>query len=154
MQKIITEKTIKKFLAHLKSEEKSKNTVEKYLRDVRGFAIAQNGKPVTKKNVICYKQHLIESGYAIRSVNSILASLNSLFTLLNWHDCRVKTLKVQRQLFCHEEKELNKAEYQRLCQAAQNKHNETPKPYFTDYLQYRYSRERTSVYHRRSSSTR
>ena len=124
MDKIITEKTIKKFQEHLENEEKSKNTMGKYLHDVREFATTQNGKPVTKEAVIDYKQHLIENGYAARSINSILASLNSLFSLLGWYDCRVKTLKIQRQLFYPEEKELNKAEYERLCQAAQSQHNE------------------------------
>ena len=124
MERIITEKTIQEFRVHLKSEEKSKNTVEKYLRDVQAFAAVQNGESVTKEAVIGYKQKLLENGYAVRSVNSVLASLNSLFSFLGWHDCRVKTLKVQRQVFCPEEKELTKAEYERLCRAAQSKHNE------------------------------
>lgn len=124
MERIITERTIQDFRAHLKSDEKSKNTVEKYLRDVRAFAAVQNGGAVTKDAVIAYKQNLLDGGYAIRSVNSILASLNSLFAFLGWHDCRAKTLKVQRQMFCPEEKELTKAEYERLCRAAQSKHNE------------------------------
>ena len=124
MERIITETTIQEFRAHLKSEEKSKNTVEKYLRDVQAFAAVQNGEPVTKEAVIGYKQKLLENGYAIRSVNSVLASLNSLFVFLGWHDCRVKALKVQRQVFCPEEKELTKVEYECLCRAAQSKHNE------------------------------
>ncbi len=124
MERVITEKTIKDFSSHLKSEEKSQSTIEKYLRDVRAFAAAQNGEAVTKEAVIDYKQQLLEKGYAVRSVNSVLASLNSLFSLLGWHDCRVKALKLQRQVFCPEEKELTKAEYERLCRAAQSKHNE------------------------------
>ncbi len=124
MKRNITERTIGDFREHLTSEEKTQNTVEKYLRDVRAFAAAQNGKPITKHTVIVYKQHLIGSGYAVRSVNSVLASLNSLFTFLGWHDCRVKALKVQRWVFCTQEKELTKAEYQRLCRAAQGRRNE------------------------------
>lgn len=124
MERIITEKIINDFSEHLKSEEKSKNTVEKYLRDVRAFATVQNGEPVTKEAMIGYKQRLIESGYAVRSINSVLASFNSLFSFLGWHDCRVKALKVQRQVFCSEEKELTKAEYECLCRVAQSKHNE------------------------------
>ena len=124
MERIITERTIQDFVAHLKSEEKSRNTVEKYLRDVRAFTAVQNGEAVTKEAVIDYKQNLLDGGYAIRSVNSVLASLNSLFSFLGWHDCRAKALKVQRQVFCPEEKELTRAEYERLCRAAQEKHNE------------------------------
>ena len=124
MKRIITEKIINDFSAYLKSEEKSRNTVEKYLRDVRAFATVQDGKPVTKDTVIVYKQCLVDNGYAVRSVNSMLASLNSLFSFLGWHELKVKSVKLQRQIFCPEEKELSRAEYERLCRAAQNRHNE------------------------------
>ena len=40
---VITEKVIKEFAAYLKNEEKSKNTIEKYLRDVRKFSEYMNG---------------------------------------------------------------------------------------------------------------
>ncbi len=53
----------------------------------------------------------------------MLASLNSLFSFLGWHDCRVKSMKVQRQIYCPEERELTKAEYERLCQAAKRRGN-------------------------------
>ena len=36
----------------------------------------------------------------------------------------MKTVKLQRQVFCSEEKELTKAEYARLCRTAERKHNE------------------------------
>ena len=73
--------------------------------------------------MIAYKNHLQEN-YAVRSVNSMLASINSLFAFLNWFDLRVKSLKLQQQVFCSEEKELTRTEYKRLCQAAKQKKNE------------------------------
>ena len=60
----------------------------------------------------------------MRSVNSMIASLNSLFSFLGWYELRVKSLKVQQQVFCPEEKELTKAEYERLCRTAERKQNE------------------------------
>ena len=36
----------------------------------------------------------------------------------------MKSIKLQQQIYCPEEKELTKAEYTRLCRAAQHKHNE------------------------------
>lgn len=45
MEKVITERTIQRFSLQLKCEEKSKNTVEKYLRDVRAFAAALAQSP-------------------------------------------------------------------------------------------------------------
>lgn len=124
MEKILTEKSVENFACFLRNEEKSRNTVEKYLRDAKAFFVFLKGEEVTKETVIAYKQRLLENGYAPRSVNSVLASLNSLFAFLGWHDCRVKALKLQRQIFCPEEKELTKAEYERLCRAAKERHNE------------------------------
>ena len=122
--RILTEKMIEDFSCYLKSEEKSENTVGKYLRDVRTFAEYLGGAEITKETVIAYKNKLISENYAVRSINSMLASLNSLFSFLNWMDCRVKSIKLQRQVYCPEEKELTKAEYMRLVNTAKQKGNE------------------------------
>ena len=121
--RILTEKMIEDFSCYLKSEEKSENTVGKYLRDVRTFAEYLGGAEITKETVIAYKSRLLAENYAVRSINSMLASLNSLFSFLNWMDCRVKSIKLQRQVYCPEEKELTKAEYTRLVNAAKQKGN-------------------------------
>ena len=120
----LTDKLVAEFSAHLKNEEKSKNTTEKYLRDVRMFAAHFRGTEITKEMVIAYKSKLLAEHYAVRSVNSILASLNSLFTFLGWSDCKVKSMKLQRQIYCPEEKELTKAEYLRLVNTAKRKGKE------------------------------
>lgn len=54
----------------------------------------------------------------------MLASLNGLFSFLGWEDCRVKSVKLQRQIYCPEEQELTKAEYIRLVHTAKQKGNE------------------------------
>jgi len=122
--RILTEKMVADFSAYLKSEEKSENTIEKYLRDVRAFSVYLNGDEITKEAVIAYKSKLLSMNYAVRSVNSMLASLNSLFAFLGWTDCRVKSIKLQRQIYCSEERELTKAEYMRLVNTAKQKGNE------------------------------
>ncbi len=122
--RILTEKIIGDFSCCLKSEEKSENTIGKYLRDVQAFAAYLGGAAVTKEAVIAYKNKLLSENYAVRSINSMLASLNSLFSFLGWTDCRVKSIKLQRQIYCPEEKELTKAEYMRLVNAAKQKGNE------------------------------
>ena len=122
--RFLTDKLVAEFSAHLKNEEKSQNTTEKYLRDVRMFAAHFRGTEITKEMVIAYKSKLLAEHYAVRSVNSILASLNSLFTFLGWSDCKVKSMKLQRQIYCPEEKELTKAEYLRLVNTAKRKGKE------------------------------
>lgn len=121
--RFITAKKIAEFKEHLILEERSAATVEKYIRDVKAFSAYTQNTSVTKETVIAYKKHLQEN-YAVRSVNSMLASINSLFAFLGWHDLKVKSLKLQQQVFCPEEKELSKAEYTRLCRTAERKHNE------------------------------
>ena len=120
--RVITAKMIAEFKEHLILEERSVATIQKYTRDIKAFAKYAEGA-VTKETVIAYKKHLQEH-YAVRSVNSMLASLNSFFAFLGWHDLRIKALKLQQQVYCPEEKELTKAEYTRLCKAAQRRHNE------------------------------
>lgn len=119
----LTNKEIEKFRNYLREEEKSENTMEKYIRDVTAFSTFCDGT-ITKDTVIAYKQNLIDSGYAVRSIKSMLASINSLFSFLGWYELRVKSLKVQQQVFCPEEKEMTKAEYERLCRTAERKQNE------------------------------
>lgn len=106
------------FQEYLQKEEKSAATIEKYLRDVRAFASFTEGREVTKELVIAYKKSLEEAGYAVRSINSMLASLNCLLGFLGWDDCKVKSLRCQRQIFCAEEEELTKEEYMRLLEAS------------------------------------
>ena len=122
--KIISKEIIERFKTYLCEEEKSENTKEKYIRDVKAFVEYCDGKEIIKETVIAYKQSLIDNGYAVKSINSMLASINSLFSFLGWYELRVKTLKVQQQIFCPEEKELTRAEYERLCRTAERKHNE------------------------------
>ena len=120
--RVITAKMIAGFREHLILEERSVATIQKYIRDIKAFA-EYASEAITKETVIAYKKHLQEH-YAVRSVNSMLASINSLFVFLGWHDLKVKALKLQQQIYCPEEKELTKAEYTRLCKAAQRRHNE------------------------------
>ena len=121
---ILTDKQITAFAVYLKSEEKSENTVEKYIRDVRAFATYVGDAEITKETVIAYKNNLLSESYAARSVNSMIASINSLLSFLGWADLKVKSIKLQRQIYCPEEKELTKAEYMRLINTAKQKGNE------------------------------
>lgn len=121
--KFITDENIKNFKLHLYEEEKSENTIEKYMRDIGFFKKWLGGKGVDKTTVLNYKNELCKR-YAPKSVNSIISSLNALFSFMNRHELKVKTLKIQRQIFADKEKELTKAEYKRLLTAAKNKRNE------------------------------
>ena len=120
--KKITDKIIKKFKEYLICEEKAKATAEKYIRDLTAFAEWLCGGELSKAKVLEYKKHLIEN-YAPASVNSVISSLNSFFDYSGQYALKVKTLKIQKQIFARKDKELTKAEYERLLSAAQKKGN-------------------------------
>lgn len=118
MTRSISPGCLAEFRDHLQREEKSASTVEKYLRDVNTFVVFSRGQEITKELTVAYKKYLEAKNYAIRSINSMLASLNSILEFLGWVDCKVKHLRSQRQTYCTEEKELTKAEYMRLLDAS------------------------------------
>ncbi len=118
--RIITDLKIKKFEKYLITEEKSEATVEKYLRDVRAFFEYVGDKSINKNIVTEYKNHLFEMGYAPRSINSMLASLHSFFGFQNWCDCKVKFVRIQKEIYSRKERELTKSEYKRLLRAAKS----------------------------------
>lgn len=121
-ERILTADIIEDFRKNLELQEKSTSTIEKYIRDVKAFSVYAENAAITKEKVIAYKKYL-RNNYAVRSVNSMLASINSLFSFLGWHDLKVKSLKLQQQVFCSEDRELTKAEYARLCKTAKRKKN-------------------------------
>ena len=116
----ITCEMLSVYKSHLLDEEKSQITIEKYIRDIDSFFKFANNKEITKTLTIKYKEHLVNAGYKPRSINSMLAAINSFFDWLGWQDCKVKALKLQTQVYSCAEKELTKAEYIRLVNAAGN----------------------------------
>ena len=112
-------KNIILFENYLYIQERSAATVEKYTHALRRFyAWLPEDKTVDKSRAIAYKAYLIES-YATASVNAELAALNGFFKFQGWEDCRVKPLRIQRQLFVSTEKELSRQEYERLVATAE-----------------------------------
>ena len=123
MKRILDPKKMQEFEFHLRNEERSAATIEKYMRDVRFFASFVCGAEIDKQKVLDYKGKLGET-YAVSSANSMIAAMNCFLRFCGWHDLCVKQFKMQRQVYCSEEKELTRAEYIRLLEAANAKHNE------------------------------
>ena len=123
MNKTITHDLIENFQNYLINEEKASATLEKYMRDIKAFFEWISGSEIDKRKVLEYKEYLIGK-FAPASVNSVLSSLNSFFEFNNWHDMKVKMLKIQKQIFANKEKELTKNEYERLLKAAKSKNNQ------------------------------
>ena len=116
----LTPQQIQAYTRHLQLEERSPATVEKYLRDVRAFALWLNGRTISKELTSEWKTHLVAQNYAPTTINAMLSAVNGLFAFLNWGECRVKFLKIQRRLFRDAARELTKPEYERLLTAARS----------------------------------
>lgn len=111
------------YAAHLREEEHSRGTIEKYLRDVRTFAQWLGARELTRETAVEWKEHLLAAGYAPVTVNAMLSALNGFFTFIGRGDCRVKFLKIQRRMFRAESKALTREEYMRLVSAAEARGN-------------------------------
>lgn len=122
-KRIITSAKLEKFRQFLLDDEKSKATIEKYMRDMRCFIEFAGEQNIDKALTLSYKAEL-EKEYAVSSANSMLASLNSFLRFCGWLDCCVKQFKVQKKAFCSEEKEITREEYIRLVKTAENSGNE------------------------------
>ena len=123
MERIITNPMIGDFERYLRSDEKSNNTIEKYLRDVRAFCVFAEAREIGKTVVMEFKASLTHN-YEVTSANSMIAAVNAFLRFMGWVDCCVRQFKVQKKAFCSEEKELTKAEYIRLVNTAKQKGNE------------------------------
>ena len=117
----LTQREFDQFEDYLRHDEREESTIEAYLRSLTRFAEWADGRSVTKELAMEWKTALAEAGYRPISVNAMLAAVNKFFTCMGREDCKVKYLKLQRQMFRKSEKDLSKEEYQRLVQAAHEK---------------------------------
>ena len=118
----ITPAKIEAFAQYLRDQERSAATIEKYVHDVRALADFLNGRDISKGLLLEWKEALIEA-YAPASVNTMLAAVNRFLAFCGLGDLRLRKLKIQKSLFLSEDKELTRAEYVRLVQAAQRQEN-------------------------------
>lgn len=128
MSELAQERTIKdseidRYVLFLQDQERSEATIQKYTHDLHEAERHFAGVELTKASLIDWKCHLVER-YAATSVNTILAAVNGFLKFMGWNDLIVKALKIQRQAFCDESRELTKSEYERLVRAAENKGNQ------------------------------
>ncbi len=115
MNRIITNENIEQFRNYLVCAEKSRQTIRKYLRDIRKFREYAGAGEVTKELLVRYKEYLEQSGrYKITSINSYLAAVNQFCCQMGWSDLRVKMIKVQQDAFVPENREMTQEEYARL----------------------------------------
>ena len=117
MDNIITTDYIEAYCLSLLADERAAGTISKYRHDLTAFAHWLDGRIVSKEAATGWKNYMSHCGYAPRTINSMLAALNSFFRFMDWNS-KVRFRKVQRQIFRDSAKELTKEEYDRLLAAA------------------------------------
>ena len=117
---ILTNQQLRSFQQQLAMEERELGTIEKYMREVKKFALWQGRRKVTKETVSEWKEQLRQSGYKPETVNGKLSAVNKFLSCMGWGECCVKYLKIQRRLFRSTGRELTKDEYTRLVETAQS----------------------------------
>lgn len=123
MSTIITQNHVEAFREYLLQDEKSRNTISKYMHDIQIFLQFLNGEAIDKEKTLSYKEFL-ERRYAISSANSMLAAINSFLRFLGLHTYCVRQFRIQRKVYSSEKIELSREEYARLVATAKRQGNE------------------------------
>ena len=115
----ITKNALENFRTYLYEQEKSRRTIEKYMCDLGKLEEYAAGRSLDKALVLKYKDYLKnERDYKTASINSFLVAANRFFEFMEWHDLKVKTYRIQKEIFLPEQRELTAEEYKRLVKAA------------------------------------
>ncbi len=110
--------SVQEFASHLKAHERSRGTVEKYVRDVSRFLSDTAGREPTREVVAGWRDRLLAGGYRPVTVNSMLSAVNRYLVFTGRSSSRAGFLAVQRRVFRAGARELTRAEYDRLLAAA------------------------------------
>lgn len=121
---LLNKEMISEFERYLYEQERSRATIDKYVRDLKKlFSYLSEDLELNKDKMIQFKQELTNH-YKATSINSILAAVNHFLEFVGAGECRVKQVRIQKKLFCQQERELSKEEYFRLVSAAKRKKNQ------------------------------
>lgn len=120
--RVITDNTLEYFRKMLIMAEKEIQTIDKYIRDIKKLMEYAKGQSISKEMLLRYKDYLQKCGkYKISSINSYLAAVNHFCEVMEWTDIRVKMIKIQRETFIPENKEITMHEYEKLVKTAYKK---------------------------------
>lgn len=122
-QQTITPELIRRYTTALQEQEKSISTIKKYIHDLTALLEWLNGARLTKIILIGWKEFLTKQ-YAPASVNTMLTAMNGLLDYCGRAELKVKPVRIQKSIFCGEDKELTREEYERLVCAARRDGNE------------------------------
>ncbi len=114
----IKKQTIEEYAVYLKENDKSSSTISKYTNALRHLMDYMDGAEISRQALLDYRDSLLESKKP-QTINGDLSAIRGYLKFLGLEEYKVNFLKVQHQVFCPEERELNRDEFTKLIQAAQ-----------------------------------
>lgn len=123
----ITPENLKEFSDWLFVRERSRGTIEKYVRDVKKFSgwlrdfCAENPeiKDLSRIPYQEWKNILLTEGYAPRTINSMISSLNTYLMFRGYSNIKIHFLRIQKSIFRDPAEELTEEDYRALIRAAE-----------------------------------
>ena len=103
----INDKMLEQYRRYLEEQEKSGDTIKKYMSDIDMFIQWNPKEEFSKQEMIDYKNNLINKNLNPSTINTKLSALNGLFKFLNHPELCVKFLRIQKKVFQSEKKELS-----------------------------------------------
>lgn len=104
----------------LYDNEKSRATIDKYVRSIERLSEFLNGRDISKELLIAYRDELLKKRKA-QTVNGAISAINAYLDYCGMPGMKIRLLRVQRQPFLEESRELSRKEYKRLLSAARNR---------------------------------
>lgn len=123
MQMSINMDAIKAFEDYLTDSEKARATIKKYVYAAEQLSWFLGDQELCKARILEYREQLLKSRKA-QTVNTALSAINAFLEFYGRTECKVKLLRIQRQAFLDERRELSHEEYSRLLAAAKGRRNE------------------------------
>ena len=128
MRNVLSKKE-SEFITSLTLNEKSKNTIEKYARDIRDFILwcEENGigavflEKLDKEVLIKYKLYMKNKYDKVSTINSKISSINAFLDYSNMQNLKIRIIKCQKSLFGNKDRQLTRNELKRLLDAAYKK---------------------------------
>lgn len=99
MQQLITLQDIACFEQYLQETGKSRNTIQKYMRDIQKFSkfLSDRDKCLSIDQVNVYIEQLKKESYSISSINTIICCLNTFCKFIGREEIHYSNIKKKKQ---------------------------------------------------------
>lgn len=105
-------KELKEYEDYLIQKELSEGTIGIYKRQAAMLLAYLDGRPITKKEMIAYKNYLLGQNRKVSTTNLHIVAANSYLKYAGYEDCTIRTNRVQKNRCL--ENVINMEEYRRL----------------------------------------